>query len=163
MLGCTADRAFYMLLNLVSSSWYISYTQVSNFIVSWYMFLNKLLKNKQKIRYDIIALEVVLIASLEEDFSMFPPFPAICNNGFAWLSYHCQTVNHRVHIPLCVCLCSVHHRRTLVAHDIIRYIPHNTILIILPSLSIILSKYKVIWILKKAEGRCITRSRFLSM
>ena len=120
MLGCTADRAFYMLLNHVSSSRYIFYTQVSNFIVSWYKFLNKLSKKyyqaivglgillniSKKIRYDIIALEVVLIASLEEDFSMFPPFPAICNNGFAWLSYHCQTVNHRVHMPLCVCLCS---------------------------------------------------------
>ena len=43
LLGCTADRAFYMLLNHVVLG-YISYTQVSNFIVSWYKFLNKLLK-----------------------------------------------------------------------------------------------------------------------
>ena len=72
-------------------------------------------------------MEVVLIASLEEDFSMFPPFPAICNNGFAWLSYHCQTVNHRVHRWLCA-VCTA---RT--SHMILSDIPQFMISTILPS------------------------------
>ena len=58
LLGCTADRAFYMLLNhvLVVLGTFLSYTQVSNFIVSWCIsFLINFLKNITKQLYDYIV------------------------------------------------------------------------------------------------------------